>query len=397
MASNGCLVKVLVLGATGNTDRLTCQRLVASDVVTEILAGGRNLERARRTATELGPKATPVQLDASDAGSVATAADADMLVNAAGPDAVVLLPALRGAIQAGAHYCDICVDGRVMEKALELDAEAREAGVTALLGVGAAPGLTNLILLHAARQLDRCDEARIQWFFPVQSWGDPKDVLADLRASGRADASWESLFRSMSGRARVYRGGSWTDVDSSKGGVEVALPTGQGVVAYPTNTTEAITLPRYLPGVKKVSTLACMFPPQLNPLLLEQARRIGAGEASAADAIASFFETILGDPKRWVEEPPGFPPSLILWATAIGTKGGRNAQYMCWPTSNWLPTAGSLALCTLKILRGEIRKRGVFPPEACLDPLQYLAEAATYGPEPPKDGRLLDESLELLP
>lgn len=93
------LTKVLVLGATGHTGRATTRTLATSDVATETVAAGRNLEAARRVVTELGPKATPLQLDASDAGSVATAAaDVDILVYAAGPDARVHLPFLRWSI-----------------------------------------------------------------------------------------------------------------------------------------------------------------------------------------------------------------------------------------------------------------------------------------------------------
>ena len=57
---------------------------------------------------------------------------------------------------------------------------------------------------------------------------------------------------------------------------------------------------------------------------------------------------------------------------------------------------GPLTVAARKILRREIRERGVFPPEAVLDPIPFLQEASLYGREPPRPGHLVRESLEPL-
>ena len=68
----------------------------------------------------------------------------------------------------------------------------------------------------------------------------------------------------------------------------------------------------------------------------------------------------------------------------------------CWPTSWWMSTGAVIAVAALNILRGEIGKVGVLPPEACFEPLSFFAEVATYGPEEPRDGQMLGESFEYL-
>ena len=52
---------------------------------------------------------------------------------------------MRGALAAGAHYVDLGGLFHVTQQQLELDDEFREAGLTAILGMGSAPGKTNLL------------------------------------------------------------------------------------------------------------------------------------------------------------------------------------------------------------------------------------------------------------
>src|SRR5437870_10652976 len=91
-------------------------------------------------------------LDARDPGSLARALEgADVVVNAA--DYRLNLAVMRGALTAGAHYVDLGGLFHVTLKQLELDEEFREAGLTAILGMGSAPGKTNLLAAAGARRL----------------------------------------------------------------------------------------------------------------------------------------------------------------------------------------------------------------------------------------------------
>ena len=55
------------------------------------------------------------------------------------------------AIEAGAHYLDICDDWEPTLDMLELGERARARGVTAVIGMGASPGLTNLLAMKAGK------------------------------------------------------------------------------------------------------------------------------------------------------------------------------------------------------------------------------------------------------
>lgn len=55
------------------------------------------------------------------------------------------------------------VNWKPTQDALETDGEARRAGMTVLLGIGASPGLTNLLARHSADQLDEVDYIQTVW------------------------------------------------------------------------------------------------------------------------------------------------------------------------------------------------------------------------------------------
>lgn len=123
-------MRVLLLGGAGRFGSSTARHLAAAHIVSELTIAGRNMDALIRRASEIGDKARTVQLDARDERSVASeAADYDIVVSVAGPDFEVHLPALRGAIAAGTHYCDLGGDGPTAERQLELDSAASNRGV----------------------------------------------------------------------------------------------------------------------------------------------------------------------------------------------------------------------------------------------------------------------------
>jgi len=98
-----------------------------------------------------------VRLDASDQGELRRAIEPFDIVLGALPSRFGFAT-LRTVIEAGKHYCDISF---MPEDALELDALAKQQGVTAVVDCGVAPGMSNLMVGHVYGQLDRTDLAAI--------------------------------------------------------------------------------------------------------------------------------------------------------------------------------------------------------------------------------------------
>jgi saccharopine dehydrogenase-like NADP-dependent oxidoreductase len=393
----GDIARVLALGGAGGVGLYTVPKLAVSDLVSEIAIAGRNLEAAKLVAAGLGGKGTAMQVDILNETMLASlAAGFDIIVNTAGPEYKIVLPALRAAIKAGVNYCDICCLGRTTEQALTLDAAAKAADVTALMGIG-VEGLSNLMMMHASRQLDKAEGLRYCIVNVIAAvGGDPEAVLAQYRRLGKTDASMQLVMRSVAGKVPAYRDGRWIDVDPIEDAVRINSPYGGEFAAHPVDISDTITLPRALPDIRSVSVVLSMYPPELNKIWCELGRRIARGELDESAAAVEFVEHMTTLPKDVLATPKGYESAWVTWAEAVGTKQGRRVCYKCWPSVDWTTTAGPLATAALKILRGEIRTRGVLSPESCLDPMSFFAEAAQYGAQKPLNGRLLNESFEVL-
>jgi hypothetical protein len=390
-------MRVLALGGAGAYGRLTAEVLASSDLVSDIVIAGRHLQAAERLALELGDKAVAAQVDVLEEGRLAAlAADCDLIVNTAGPEFTVVLPALRAAIRSGNDYCDLCGFGPTTEQALALDDAAKEAGITALVGTGFF-ALTGLMSVHAARQLDEAEDVRVCWFLPAPIFGyEPREVLAEWHELGHADASWQCIMAQGAGKVRTYRDGRWIDVDPLEDTLRVRLPHGADVTAHPLAFPEPVTVPQTLTGIRSVSAVTSFFPPEIGDVYCGCGRRIAAGELDESEAAFAFLEYLAARPDEPSPRPKGGEAGMIVWAEAIGTKDGKRVCHKCWPAGDWPSTQGPLAAAAFTILRGEIDAMGVLAPEACLDPLPFFAEAAQYGYEKPEGDTLLEEYVEVL-
>jgi len=382
--------RVLLLGGSGRFGEGTARCLTRSEVVSEIGLAGRNEDALRRRVSEVGDKAHPVLVDIRDERRLSSvAADYDIVVNAAGPEWEVLLPALRAAIDAGTHYCDLGADGRTAEKQLELDSLAKEHDVVAVIGMGIDPGIDNLLAMHASKQFDNIEDMTFcfQLALPEELL---REAVSELGKSGRVDSSWQLVMSNIRGPVRVYRDESWVVVDPLDHGVEIRSPQGVTVTAYPCANPEQITLPRYLPRVRNMSCVCGISPEEISQLMHREAQRISREEVSVKEATRSFLETIGSDHEDWLK---GSAPGWDMWLVTTGLKDGRRARYTCWAVGVAY-TSIPLAVAALRVLRGEVSVRGVVPPEACFEPMSFFEEVARYVPAEDRDKPFYGESME---
>ncbi|MCJ7735897.1 MAG: saccharopine dehydrogenase NADP-binding domain-containing protein, partial [Anaerolineae bacterium] len=221
-------MKVFALGGYGKVGLAAVSLLAQSDLVTEIAIAGRNLERAEETAADLGAavsgaKAIALHADGTDEEQLTPLlAGYDIIMNAAFDGTV--LPAIRAATSTGTHYCDAnVVNPQTLDPATASAAAA--AGITAVVATGVSPCISNLMAVHAARQLEEVEQLQLgradiynfrsgRELTPRQWLNDPEESLAALREF-RSYIAWtlqrlqESSVRTM----RVYRGGRWVGLD----------------------------------------------------------------------------------------------------------------------------------------------------------------------------------------
>ena len=398
-APRGRTTKVFAIGGTGRIGRASSKILAANEIVSQVAIAARDLRLAKEAAADLGSKGMAIEVDATDEARLASLArDYDLVVNTAGPDFRVALPVTRAAISAGVHCCDIAADGPSLEKVLALDGQAKEAGVTVVTGIGHVPGMSNLIMQHAANRLETVRDLRLCVWWQLSR--EETDLFGDadaMRKTGRVNASWQTVLTWVSGRVRTYRDGRLVEVDPFEEATEVSLPRDGGTVrAIPIGSTEPITFPRRMPAIRSVTVLMALLPPQLNELLRVQSRQIATGKVDAAAATMAFLDAIAADPDRWLQSRAKVPTDFGMMATATGVRRKRKVRYSCWPAGPWESTIGPLTVAALRILHGKVHAHGVLAPEAVFEPIPFLEEAARFRSTSQEPGRLLQESEEVL-
>lgn len=137
---------VVVVGADGLVGRVVSAKL-ASVLPKRVVVGGRNRRRINALADSLGSGVVALHLE-PDVDIVARVSNCAVVVMCAEmPDAAVA----RGCVAAGIHYVDVTASAPVIESIARLQPIARASGASALVSVGLAPGLTNVLAAAAVR------------------------------------------------------------------------------------------------------------------------------------------------------------------------------------------------------------------------------------------------------
>jgi saccharopine dehydrogenase-like NADP-dependent oxidoreductase len=368
-------VRVLALGGSGGVGRHACRLAARLDTVEELVVADVAGDAAAAFARRLGPRARGLTVDVCDrAALLAAMRDADVVVNSAGPFFRLGVPALSAAIHAGCQYLDVCDDWEATLGMLDLDEAARAAGVTAVIGMGASPGLSNLLAVLAARELDTVDALVTGW--------NVEAARPDQPASGTGAAVVHAL-RQLSGTIRVVRGGRPVD-ELPLRRVRVDYPGVGPKWAWTFGHPEPLTLTRTVAGlatsVNVVSARrgfiavlrvlgSCLDHGVLTPRLAARVAGAGARHLPAARPRTLF------DPGR-------LPP---LFGLAAGTHAGRPATAAValtrYPgTSMGAVTGIPLAVGLQLLAAGAIVGPGVFAPEAIIDPGTFITALAAHVP-----------------
>jgi len=150
------MLKAVVLGCglMGSVIARDLSRSVSVDAVSVLDASAENLGRIGGL-----PKVKPIVGDVRDSDQV-------MRVVKQFDVAVVALPhaiddeAVQAITKAGVSLVDLVFDLRGDES--EIDSMAKKNGATIIPACGVAPGLTNILTMHAVDSMDKTDEIRIK-------------------------------------------------------------------------------------------------------------------------------------------------------------------------------------------------------------------------------------------
>jgi saccharopine dehydrogenase-like NADP-dependent oxidoreductase len=362
-------MKVLVLGC-GEMGETAVRDLHAYGPFDEVTVATRTIAKARAVMEDLdcGPRVSAVPLDLSAPVDLAALMRPfDVVVNCIGPNYRHEVRVARAAIEAGVDLVDINDDYETTLEMFDLDGAAREAGVTIVLGLGASPGVNNVLVRAAADQLTSVEEIRTAW---VMSGSDP----------GGPALSYH-LLHSLSGRALTVSGGRLVEVESFVDGAErIEFPEPVGTVeVFHVGHPEPITLWRTFPDAHYVDDKASFNAPEVNRLI----RTLGRLVREAPAAIQVGGRTV--DPMDFAAaylhrraKALDVPRQGALRVSVTGLKGTKRRTVVFSSAGRLAQGTGipaSIGACMLA--EGAVRGAGVRPPEACLDATDFLYEIFT--------------------
>jgi saccharopine dehydrogenase (NAD+, L-lysine-forming) len=350
-------LRVAVLGAGGTIAPAIVRDLADSEEAESLLLLDLDAEKAEAVAsTHGGGRAEAREVDARE-GLADAIGDADVLVNSASYR--INLDAMEACLEAGCHYMDLGGLYHVTAEQLGLHTRFEDAGTLALLGIGSAPGKTNLLATRAAREL-----------------GGPPETLSVVAAGRdlnpkpglRFPYAVQTLVDEVTMAPMAIVDGVPTELEPMQDGptVDVGDPIGEAQTIY-TLHSEVLTFGDSF-GAANV-TFALSLPPAVLEALKEL---VGASPEKVAEAAAS------------AQPPSGSTVSVhLVDATAAGRT--VRARSVTPPHEEWglgggiVSTASPAAAAVRLLASGAIDATGALPPEKCIEPEAMFAELETRG------------------
>jgi saccharopine dehydrogenase-like NADP-dependent oxidoreductase len=377
-------MKVVVLGG-GLTGRCAVRDLIKSADVIEVTVADLNRESTERFVSSLGnPHVQGVGLDVRDHDATAAVLkDADVALNAV--QYYFNVDVMKAALMAGVHYLDLGGLYHTTRKQLELDAEFKRGGLTAVVGMGCVPGISNVMARWAVDRLDSVDTIRI------------RDGWRDFTPNApRFVATWsiQTFTDEFSQNAIVFEDGILKEVPPITLGETVAFPSPVGEVeAFTTLHSELATFPTSFKekGIRNVNwkeggprgwqqdfelivALGLMSREPVN---------IKGAPVSPRDFFLQLLASkhLIGHPEEVIPED-----CECSRVQVIGKKHGSQVELQLevlyrsnreWKVSSAQYGVGIPASIVAQMLgNGEIERRGVLPPENCVDPSKLFSELA---------------------
>lgn len=372
-------MKALVLGGAGAVCKETTRDLAEFSSFEEIVVADYDLAAAEKLVAEIGDsRLGAMRFDAHNDDAMLKAFPGfDVVVN--GLPFQYDLPVNRACVEVGVSGLDLSSD----DPQFALHEEAVAKDMVFVPGVGATPGITNMMAARAAEVLDRLDEVEI--FFAAFRCLAPAPGL--LRTT-----LWEFVPEEEAREEVYFEDGAWHATPPLSGGIDVQFHDQIGAQrVYYVPHDESNTLPRSYPGLRRAAVRGC-FPPHVmelmgalmrGGLLTSRLVHIDGREVPALELVRSLlWENPLS------RENPVWAYGLVV--EVLGERGGRRTRCTYRsshpPQEEWGGTSAyfknvgiPLAIGADLIATGQVSARGVVAPEKALPVKPFFEALAQRG------------------
>jgi len=380
-------MKIVVIGGTGVMGRTIVRDLSESSEVKEILITSRQERKAKEYAASF--KDPRIKGSGVDPNKIEEAANVikgyDAVINAA--MYYCNLSVMRACLEAGCHYNDLGGFYHITREQLKLFDDFKKAGLTAVLGIGAGPGITNMLSRYSYDRLDEVEKVHVS--FGMVDMTDMKGI--DIFQPGYSivtimrefsDEAWQFI----NGEDKVFPPGSEPE--------EIVYPEPIGpVTCVHTLHSEPATIPASYKdkGVKEV-TWKLGLPPNFEERV---SFLVSLGLASPEPVNVQSMEVVplevlaVATDKQVREKLAGVKLELnqtgCARAQVIGKKNGRKMEYIVDCIIGTPLRLGGLidvmtgvppSITAQMQVKGMIKEPGVWAPEQVIPPEYFFGELA---------------------
>ncbi len=357
-------MKICVLGGCGAMARAVLKPLADEKSVKKVVIADLDGKKAVAAAKKYGEKFEGRAVNALDRTDlIRCVSDSDVVMGYVGPFYIFEEKIASACIEAGRHYVSIADDYDAYLAVIKLHEEAEKAGVTIITGLGNSPGLTNMLAKKGYMSMSKPRRINIQWTGGSDEEVGPANVKHVMHIFSGTTLQW------MEGREVRVKTGTGEKV------VQFPDPIGEQTVFY-TGHAESVSVPRNLPGLEEVTLHGGIRPVWVARL----ATRIGELGLTSTPARRERLSRVLSPPLGVFKVGDAADRSVFRIDVYGEDENGRERHH-------YYTGVGPIAEITsypclegaLMIGSSQVRRRGVFAPEAILNPDTFLPRVARRG------------------
>lgn len=374
---------IIVLGGAGAMGRVTVRALTEYADVDQITVADYDEQRARELAASLGSARLVVrQIDVNNEERLrALLRNADVALSAV--DYVFNLPILRACIAERVHYADLGGLFHMSRTLMALNDEVEAANITAVLGMGGTPGITNLLARSAVDQLERVESIKVQ-LGCVDATPSSAPLVPPY--------SMRTILDEFTKEPQVFEDDQWYPQQPLSGSEELLfpLPVGRATAVYSLHS-ECATFPVSFreKGIRHVSfkiAFPTTFMDRLKFLVdlgfgREEPISLRGAQVSPREVLTRLIEAF---PVENVEPQDCDVLRVVTRGVVNAQTVEITSQVVVHPYRRWGVSAGALdtgvplAIVGRMLAQGEITRRGAHGPEVCVPPDAFFRELARY-------------------
>ncbi|WP_042355479.1 saccharopine dehydrogenase family protein [Bacillus rubiinfantis] len=379
-------MKIIVIGGAGIQALGTVYDLLENDEVKEVVVADLLIEKVEERIQQIGdPRLIAQKIDVLNENETVNIIKGNDVVINCGP-AFLCPNVTKAALEAGVNYVDLGAWPKETEEQLELSEAFAAKGITAVLGMGSAPGISNMMALAGVEQLDTVSDIDI-----IIAMRDFTQYSSPLVTPYMLD----TIIDEYTLNPVIVKDGKITEIEPlTTRPVEFKEPIG---LAHPVYTIhpEPVTLYESFKHLGcKNTTFSIALPKEFHDKV-EFLVKLGFGAKEEAINVGGVMvsprQTLLSVVNKLEQPKVDKKQYSVTRVDVTGTKDNQSEKVVVevyvGSERKWNIPAGALktsvppSIVGQMLAKDQVKRKGVFPPEKCIETDAFFKELAVRGME----------------